>query len=155
MNDTALLLELAQRLEASGSTVVRFKDHLQIRLAVFASVQVRIVDGRLSCEPRFGVIPRDRVAWATILGLGMLSLLAFIDLGITPLSMALGFLATSSGTSTAIRYQLTEGCITRVQTAYMLMTAGAPVQPFQLGAAEPPPSSFKPRQGARIEREDA
>jgi len=68
MTDDALLLELAQRLEASGSTVVRFKDHLQIRLPLFASVQVRVVDGRLSCEPRFGLIPRDRATWATILG---------------------------------------------------------------------------------------
>ncbi len=63
------LLELSRRLEANGTIVVPFKDHLEIRLALFATVQVRPIDGRLSCEPRFGFIPRDRATWVTLIGI--------------------------------------------------------------------------------------
>ncbi len=143
MNDTSLLLELAQRLESSGNVVVRFKDHLEMRLPLFAHVKIRINDGRLSCEPRFGFLPRDRATWATILGLAALTVTAFLDHGITPLSMALGFLTTSSGASTAIRYQVTEACITRVQTAFMLLQASSALAaPIERNALhEPSPRS--------------
>ena len=151
------LLELSRRLEANGTTVVRFKDHLEVRLALFASVQVRLIDGRLACEPRFGFIPRDRATWVTLIGIAALTATAFLDLGITPLSMLFGFLSVSSGASTAVRYQLTESCITRVQTAYMLMTANRPsVLPSaeaQRELAEPAPGMVTPRrEGASVPR---
>ena len=122
--DDQILFELAQRLEANGMVVVPFKDHLEIRLPLFASVKVRIVNGRLSCEPRFGFLPRDRSTWATLIGLAAVTATAFIDLGVTSISMLLGFLSVSSTASTAIRYQLTEACIAQVRTAFMFLTPG-------------------------------
>jgi hypothetical protein len=86
---------------------------------------VSIVDGQLVCDPRFGFVPRDRSTWATLIGIAVLTATAFLDFGITPISAMLGFLGVSSSASTAIRYMLTESCITRVQTAYMLMTEAA------------------------------
>jgi hypothetical protein len=151
------LLELARRLEANGTVVVRFKDRLELRLPLFASVHVRIVDGRLDCEPRFGIVGRERATFATLIGIAAVTAAAFLDYGVTPISMMLGFLSVSSGASTAIRYQLTEACITRVQMAYMLMTANRPAalpsteQRPRLGEPEPRvPQSARTRQDERV-----
>lgn len=119
------LAELARRLRANGMVVVPTRDYLEIRLSLFASVRVSIVDGQLVCEPRFGFVARERATWATLIGIAALTATAFLDFGITPVSAMLGFLGVSSSASTAIRYMLTESCITRVQTAYMLMTEAA------------------------------
>lgn len=104
--------------------VVPYKDYLEIRLGLLASVRVRIVSGRLSCDPRFGFLPRDRATWATLIGLAVVTATVFIDFGVTSVSMLLGFLSVSSTASTAIRYQLTEACIAQVRTAFMLLTPG-------------------------------
>ena len=128
------LSELAKHLDANGMVVVPHKDYLEIRLPVFASVRVRIVDGRLSCEARFGFIPRDRASWVTLIGLAVVTASAFLELGITPISMLLGFVSVSSTASTAIRYQLTESCIAQVRTAFMLLTSG------HVSAVAPPES---------------
>ena len=101
------------------------------------------MSGRLSCEPRFGFLPRDRATWATLIGMAAVTATAFLDLGVTAVSMVLGFVGVSSSASTAIRYQLTESCITRVQTAFMLMTPGqvrgiaTPPSRRELGEADP------------------
>src|SRR5690348_16702613 len=104
-----LLGELAERLRANGTVVVPFRGYFEIRLPLFASVRVSIVSGQLVCDPRFGFIPRDRATWASLIGVA---------------AVALGFLGVSSTGGMTIRYQLTESCITRVQTAWMLMTSG-------------------------------
>jgi hypothetical protein len=164
-SSTPALDRLARRLQDNGMVVLPYSDHIEIRLPIFASVQVRIIDGRLSCEPRFGFLPRDRATWLTVIGIAAVTAAAFLDLGITPLSMMLGFLGMSSGTSTAIRYQVTESCITRVQTAYMLITAGQsnaqraigtstarPAHP-ELGEAAPRMTSGE-RRAAEVRRRD-
>jgi hypothetical protein len=75
--------------------------------------------------------------------MGVLTAVTFLQLGVAPLPMVFGFLAVSSSASTAIRYQLTEACITRVQTAFMLLTAGrvrgidTPQSRRELGEAAP------------------
>ena len=120
------LADLAQRLRANGTVVVPFKDYLEIRLALFASVRVRINNGQLECEARFGAVPRDRATWVTLLGIATATAALLLNLGVVPLSLVFGFLGVSSTASTAIRYQLTESCITRVQMAWMLMTAMRP-----------------------------
>lgn len=136
------LADLAQRLRANGTVVVPFKDYLEIRLPLFASVRVRISNGQLACEARFGAIPRDRATWVTLLGLATATAGLLLNLGVVPLSLLFGFLGVSSTASTAIRYQLTESCITRVQMAWMLMTAtrssvGDDGVPPALGEAPP------------------
>jgi len=137
------LADLAQRLRANGTVVVPFKDYLEIRLPLFASVRVRVSNGQLACEARFGAIPRDRATWVTLLGLATATAGLLLNLGIVPLSLLFGFLGVSSTASTAIRYQLTESCITRVQMAWMLMTAtrssavGEGSVPPALGEAPP------------------
>jgi hypothetical protein len=120
------LSELAHRLETNGMIVVPYKDYLEIRLPLLASVQVRIVDARLHCEARFGLVHRDRATWFSLIGVAAGVTTAFLHLGVTPLAMALGFIGTSAGASAAIRYQVTEACITRVQTAWMLMNSAQP-----------------------------
>jgi hypothetical protein len=120
---SATLAALAQRLEVSGTTVVRYKDYIEIRLPILASVRVRTVDGRLNFDPRFGFLPRDRATWATLVGVAAITTTLFLDLGITPVTMAVGFIGLSSAASTVIRYLLTEQIITRVQTVYALLTS--------------------------------
>ena len=122
------LRELERRLRSAGIVVAPFRDHLEIRLPLFASVRVSIADGQLVCEPRFGFVARDRATWATLIGLGAVTAVFLLTQGVTPVSVMLGFLGVSSTASTAIRYQLTESAITRVQTAWMLMTAVSSTQ---------------------------
>jgi hypothetical protein len=124
--DLAALSELGRRLEANGTVVVPYKDYLEIRPGHLTRVKVRIVDGRLSCEPLFGFIPRERGTWAALAAIGLLIIAMLHQLGVTPESLMLGFLGVIATTSIALRFQLTEACITRVQTAFMLMTSGAP-----------------------------
>lgn len=134
MNDTidSPLRELEQRLRSAGVVVAPFRDHLEIRLPLFASVRVSIADGQLVCEPRFGFVARDRATWVTLIGLSMVTALFLLTQGVTPVSVTLGFLGVSSTASTAIRYQLTESAITRVQTAWMMMTGGLPAHQVPL-----------------------
>jgi hypothetical protein len=153
------LSSLAQRLEASGMVVVRFKDYIEVRLPVFASVRVRLVDGRLIFDPRFGPLPRDRVAWITLLGFATVVASAFLRFGVTPISVMLGFLSVSSGASTAIRYQLTETCITRVITAFEFMKAEMPMSlaaPEIRGELREPSAAMQstPRDYARVRRNE-
>jgi hypothetical protein len=60
----------------------------------------------------------------------------------------IGFVTVSSSAGAAIRYQLTESCITRVQAAYMQLTAsrmaglGEPTPIRELG--EPAPRDRRP-----------
>jgi hypothetical protein len=143
------LSELAERLRANGTVVVPFKDYVEIRLPLFASVRVSIVDGRLLCDPRFGFIPRDRATWASLIGVAAVTVAFFLDYGVGPFSVALGFLGVSSTGSMAIRYQLTESCITRVQTAWMLMAVGGSTalapREVQRELGEGPPEIVRPR----------
>jgi hypothetical protein len=124
-NAESQLRELERRLRSAGIVVAPFRDHLEIRLPIFASVRVSIADGQLVCEPRFGFVARDRATWATLIGLGAVTAAVLLSQGVTPIALMLGFLSVSSTASTAIRYQLTESAITRVQTAWMMMTAGS------------------------------
>src|SRR5690348_1993500 len=120
MNDSvdSQLRELERRLRSAGIVVAPFRDHLEIRLPLFASVRVSIADGHLVCDPRFGFVARDRATWGTLIGLGVVTAIFLLTQGVTPVSLMLGFLGVSSTASTAIRYQLTESAITRVQTAW-------------------------------------
>lgn len=129
----SLLGELERRLRSAGIVVVAYRNRLEIRLPLFASVRVSIVDGQLACEPRFGFVPRDRSTWATLMGVASVTAALLLTQGITPLSLMLGFVGVSSTAGTAIRYQLTESAITRVQTAWMLMTAGSSAHGVRFG----------------------
>lgn len=102
-------------------------------------VRVSIADGQLVCDPRFGFVARDRATWVTLIGLGLVTALFLLTEGVTPISLMLGFLGVSSTASTAIRYQLTESAITRVQTAWMLMTDGSFAQQAALPRTRPKP----------------
>ena len=134
-NSAPLLRELEHRLRAVGMVAVPFRDHLELRLPLFASIRVSIVNGQLVCEPRFGFIPRDRATWVTLMGIGVLTAVLLLTQGLTPFSVMFGFLGVSSTGSTAIRYQLTESAITRIQMQWMAMTAGQP--DAQLESARP------------------
>lgn len=139
MTETAVptLAALAERLRANGTVVVPFRDYLEIRLPLFASVQVRITNGQLACEPRFGFVPRDRATWASLIGVAVITAVFLLQFGVTPLALMLGFLGVSSTAGMSIRYQLTESCITRVQLAWMLMTSGKVSSPLDQSTTPP------------------
>lgn len=139
MSDTGVptLAALAERLRANGTVVVPFRDHLEIRLPLFASVQVRIANGQLACEARFGFVPRDRATWASLIGVAVITAVFLLQFGVTPLALMLGFLGVSSTAGMSIRYQLTESCITRVQLAWMLLTSGKISSPLGQSSTQP------------------
>jgi hypothetical protein len=109
------LLELQQRLTRVGTIAVAYPDYLEIRLSLFSTVRVRYEAGQLAIEPFFGFVPRGRATLMTTtlvtLGTGAIFLLG----GATPATFALAFLGVLSRVYEAMRYVVTEACITRVQ----------------------------------------
>ena len=112
-------------LERLGIVVAPHRDHLCVRLPLFASVRVRVDgDGRLDCEPMFGPLPRTpALQLSTILLTGTtLGLLYFT--GASALSLGAAFLSIMSGFVSAWRFVLTENCVTRVQLLWAARTSG-------------------------------
>src|SRR5918992_5069001 len=87
---------LRTELEQLGVVVAPHRDHLCVRLPLFASVRVRVDEqGRLDCEPMFGPLRRMH---AFLLGTTGLTVLAGVALythaSVAPL---LAFVAVMSG----------------------------------------------------------
>jgi hypothetical protein len=103
-------------LESVGIVVAPHRDHLCVRLPLFAADRVRVDDdGRLSCEPMFGPLPRTRALLlnTTLFTAAAIGLLYFT--GLSPLSIGVAFVGLMSGVTSVCRFVLTESCITRVQ----------------------------------------
>lgn len=107
---------LRTELEQLGIVVAPHRDHLCVRLPLFASVRVRVDErGRLDCEPMFGPLNRTHalMASATFLSAVTGGLLYFT--GVSPLAVGAAFATIMSGLASAWRFVLTESCITRIQ----------------------------------------
>jgi hypothetical protein len=107
---------LRSELEQLGIVVAPHRDHLCVRLPLFASVRVRVDEnGRLDCEPMFGPLNRTHAL------LGSTTLLTTVTGGLlyatgtSPLAFAAAFLTIMSGLGSAWCFILTENCITRIQ----------------------------------------
>ena len=149
-------------LEHVGIVVAPHRDHLCVRLPLFASVRVRVDEqGRLDCEPMFGPLPRTRalLLGTTVLMTAAGGLLFFT--GASPVALATAFVGIMSGLVNVCRFILTENCITRVQLLWAARTAGRrdtrAVSPLPhstpaLRAAELEPPEPRPAGGLRVPR---
>jgi hypothetical protein len=124
-------------LERLGIVVAPHRDHLCVRLPLFASVRVRVDDeGRLNCQPMFGPLPRTHALLfsTTLLTAAAIGLLYLT--GLSALSVGAAFLSIMSGLGSVWSFVLTENCITRV---HMLWTARMAGQRDVLPALPLPP----------------
>ncbi|MFN2563704.1 MAG: hypothetical protein ABR499_01665 [Gemmatimonadaceae bacterium] len=150
-------------LERLGAVVAPHRDHLCVRLPLFASVRVRVDEqGRLDCEPMFGPLPRTRAVLfsTTVLTAAAGGLL--YTTGSSPLALTVAFVAIMSAMGTAWRFVLTESCITRVQLLWAARMSNRrhtqapsvlpPTLSPALRAGEVPPPDLKPAQFATAER---
>jgi hypothetical protein len=117
---------LAERLAMMGFVIAPHGDHIGLRLSLWTSVRVHVVDGRLTVDAFFGPLPRTRATVFKTLGLTALALAALIvpDTPV-PAAFAVGFLALSLWGYDAVRYTLTESCSAQVRQAYNALLADA------------------------------
>jgi hypothetical protein len=116
--DTALK-RLANRLERVGLVTAPFRDHVEVRLPLFGHVRVRVLNGRLQCEPYTGSAPRTRATVLFFALFGAILVTAFARHGITPDTIGTGFLSVLAFALETIRYVLTESAITRIQAVVL------------------------------------
>jgi hypothetical protein len=153
---------LRTALEELGAVVAPHRDHLCVRLPLFASVRVRVdEEGRLDCEPMFGPLNRTHAVLASSTSLSALTAGLLIFTGVTPLAVGVAFATIVSGLGSTWRFILTESCITRIQ---MLWTARLQEQEDEratafpsaaiaaLRALEVPTPDLSPPQRIRAER---
>ncbi|MDB4877652.1 MAG: hypothetical protein JWM41_4098 [Gemmatimonadetes bacterium] len=115
------LLELRARLEESGMVVVQEPDYLSVRLPYLCSVQIRYDNGRIKCEPFFGVVGRTRATLLKMIGTSTIAVGALLTYGVTPLPMALGVLVAASAGYDVLRTTVTENVVTRVLFIWSMM----------------------------------
>lgn len=127
------LVELQHRLQRLGVVAVEHSDHVCVRLPLLCSVRVRYDGARLTCEPRFGALGRTSATSVKLNGgaVGVATLLG--TAGITPLTLAAGFLVGLAAAYDVIRYVLTESTVTRVMTLWEARHPGD-TTPARVGA---------------------
>jgi hypothetical protein len=140
---------LGADLERLGVVVAPHRDHLCVRLPLFASVRVRADDqGRLSCQPMIGPLPRTHAFLVSTTALTVLAAVALYTHA--PLGPLAAFLAVMSGVGSLCRFVLTENCITRVQMLWAARQQAREALPPRhasapaLRAAELPPLNPSP-----------
>src|SRR5919108_973781 len=126
LQPTTLLPELAAfraDLEALGYVVVPHGDHLCVRLPQFASVRVRLRDGRLQFVAQFGPLRRQYSSALTLGGTSALVVGLLVLTGVGPLAFGAAFVGVMLAARDIARYVATEGCLTRLQ---LLWTTRSP-----------------------------
>ena len=144
------LERLGTELARTGHTVVPHGDHLCLRLSFFASVRIRVTDGVLRCEQRFGLVSRDLAVFG---GTGLLASLtagAFAIRGIDPLAFAFAFLSVLSAMADVMRVTITEGATTRVQLLHAMLNG-----PAKRGILDTGPTAIGPALGPALGPADA
>lgn len=152
---------LRTELERLGVVVAPHRDHLCVRLPLFASVRVRVDDeGRLDCEPMFGPLPRTRAVLFSTTVLTALAGGLLYTTGASPAALIAAFVAIMSGLGTAWCFVLTESAITRVQLLWAARASGrrhvlptqSPASTPALHAAEVPAPDLSPPQRVELKR---
>jgi len=122
------LLELNTELDRLGYKVVPHGDHLCVRLPLFASVRVHHSEGRFRFSPQFGPFGRTGglllTSGAAAIALGGVA----IAVGLSALTLVVGFLGVVALAHDACRFIITEGALTRLQqlaTSSRLLSPGA------------------------------
>ena len=114
---------LRDELEQLGVVVAPHRDHLCVRLPLFASVRVRVDEqGRLDCEPMFGPLPRTKALLFSTTALTALAGGLLYTTGASPTALTAAFVAIMSAIGSGWRFVLTESCITRVQLLWAART---------------------------------
>jgi hypothetical protein len=147
-------------LERLGIVVAPHRDHLCVRLPLFAAVRVRLEDGNLRCDPIFGPLPRTNELLLTLTGLTALVGGLFYLTGPTPAVLTVGFASMMAAAAQVCRFVLTESCITRVQLLWAARMGGRrdvpsalpPVPTPTLRALEVPAPDLSPPQRLTAER---
>jgi hypothetical protein len=152
---------LRTELERLGVVVAPHRDHLCVRLPLFASVRVRVDDqGRLDCEPMFGPLPRTRaLLFSTTLLTAVAGGLLYTT-GASPAALTVAFIAIMSGLGSVCRFVLTENCVTRIQLLWTARTGGrrdvpavqSPTPTPALHAIEVPAPDLSPPQRVGVKR---
>ncbi len=107
---------LRTELERLGAVVAPHRDHLCVRLPLFASVRVRVDEqGRLDCEPMFGPLSRTKALLFSTTALTALAGGLLYTTGASPAALTAAFVAIMSAIGSSWRFVLTESCVTRVQ----------------------------------------
>ena len=110
------IVVLRAELEQLGVVVAPHRDHLCVRLPLFASVRVRVDErGNLDCEPMFGPLNRTHALLASMTLMTAVTGGLLYATGISPLAFGAAFLTVMSGIGSAWPFILTESCITRIQ----------------------------------------
>lgn len=122
-------MELNGELDRLGYKVVPHGDHLCVRLPLFASVRVHHAEGRFRFSPQFGPFGRTGglllTSGAAAIALGGVA----IAVGLSALTLVVGFLGVVALAHDACRFVITEGALTRLQqlaTSSRLLSPGAP-----------------------------
>jgi len=148
---------LAERLAMMGFVIAPHGDHIGLRLSLYTSVRVRLAEGQLNVEPHFGPLKRTMATVVKTFGLTALALVS-LTLPASPVpGPAVAFLALVIWGYDAVRYTLTESCITQVRQAYNALlvegsaggvtTIATVAPPRALEAGEP---VFSMHQEARV-----
>jgi hypothetical protein len=123
-------------LERVGLRVVPHRNHLCVRLPLFASVLVRAEQGELRLEPLAGPTkPGRAMAWTSIAGTGIVGGLAFgVGLGALTVTAAVGLIALLAVEVGQI--VLADGCATRLAMQWSARRA-LPPSPVRSGDVNP------------------
>jgi hypothetical protein len=109
------LMQLNTELDRLGYKVVPHGDHLCVRLPLFASVRVHHVDGKFRFSPQFGPFGRTGGLFFTS-GVAALALGgAAVAVGLSAVTLVVGFLGVVALAHDACRFVVTEGALTRLQ----------------------------------------
>jgi len=131
---------LRSDLERVGMIIAPHRDHLCGRLPLFASVRVRVDEqGRLDCEPMFGMLPRTNAVVVSTTAMTALAGGLLYATGTSSAALIASFLAIMSGFGTAWRFMVTENCVTRVQMLWAARLAARGVMASPLAPAVSPP----------------
>jgi hypothetical protein len=117
---------LAERLAMMGFVIAPHGDHIGLRLSLWTSVRVHVTDGRLSVDAHFGPLRRTMATVVKTLGLTALALASLVmPASPVPAAAAVVFLALALWGYDALRYTLTESCMTQVRLTYNALLAEA------------------------------
>lgn len=121
---------LTERLETMGFVIAPHGEQIGLRLSLMTSVRVGVTDGRLTVEPHFGPFKRTHATIVKTLGLTIVAFLSLLPMISFPagFGFAIVFLALALWGYDAVRYTVTESCITQVRQAFSaLITEAQPV----------------------------
>ncbi len=154
---------LRTELERLDAVVAPHRDHLCVRLPLFASVRVRVDEqGRLDCEPMFGPLPRTRALPFSTTVLTAAAGALLYTTGASPLALTVAFVSIMFGLGNVCRFVLTENCVTRVQllwaarlgsrhtvSAALHSPAAPKLRPAELPASDLAPPELVAAEGKR------